>query len=214
MSQTPPPEQPYGTQPPYGSQQPYGAQPPYGAPAPQYAAPPPRRKRPRKIWFVIGGALIVLAPLIFVGALFTVLRPLTQEDAVFSASDSPVRVELPAGEERALFSSDAVGADCTATDGSGEEIEFRSVTGDFTYNEWTAVSRFDTGDGDLTFDCTSPFGDSELRIAQLPSTGTFVAGIVIGVVAPLVLGLIGLLMLIVTGVLYATGAPRKDPNAV
>lgn len=210
MSQSPPPP-PYGEQPPYGSQPPHGSQPPYGGQQPPYAAPPPRRRRPRKIWFVIGGALIVLAPIVFVGALFTVLRPLTQEDAVFAASDTPVQVDLPAGEERALFSSSGSGADCTATDGAGEQLGLRPVTGDFTYNEWTAMARFDTGDGDVTFECSDSRGVGErVRVAQLPSTGGFVAGIVVGVVAPLLLGGIGLLMLIVTAVLYATGAPRNE----
>lgn len=179
---------------------------------PQYAAPP-RRRRPRKIWFFIGGALIVLAPIIFVGALFTVLRPLTQEDAVFAVSDSPVQLDLPAGEERAVFSDRGVSADCSAVDGSGAELDFRPVSGDFTFNEWTAVSRFDTGDGDVTFTCEGLYPNSEVRIAQLPSTGVFVAGIVIGVVAPLVLGLVGFLMLIITAILYASGAPRTQPGA-
>ncbi len=187
MSQYPPP--------PYGAQQPY--------------AGPPRRQRPRALWFFVGGGLILLAPVIFVASLFTVLSPLMNEDAVFEAADSPVQVSLPAGEERALFSSGSV-ADCTATDGTGAEVEFRSVTGDFTINEWTAVARFDTGDGDLTFDCAeSPLGGDRLRIGELPSTGGFVAGTVVGIVVPLVLGLVGLLMLIVVTVLYATGAPRQ-----
>ena len=157
---------------------------------------------------------MLLAPIIFVGSLFTVLRPLTQEDAVFAAAETPVQVELPAGEERALFSNTGFSADCTAVDGSGADVTFRPVTGEFTFNEWSAVSRFDTGDGDLTFTCEGEFQDSEVRIAQLPSTGVFVAGIVIGIVAPLVLGLLGLLMLIVTAVLYGTGAPRQKPGAV
>lgn len=204
MSQSPP-------QPPYGEQPPYGSQPAYGGPPPPYAAPP-RRKRPRKIWFIVGGALVVLAPIIFVGALFTVLRPLTQEDAVFAVSDTPVQVDLPAGEERALFSDRGVSADCSAVDGADEAVQFRPVTGEFTFNEWTAVARFDTGDGDLTLTCEGLYPDSEVRIAQLPSTGGLVAGIVVGVVAPLVLGLLGVLMLIVTAILYATGAPRQEPG--
>ncbi len=186
--------------------------PPYAAPPPPYAAPPPRRKRPRKIWFLIGAALIVLAPLIFVGALFSVLRPLTQEDAVFSAGETPVQVDLPAGDERALFSTDGNAVVCTATDGSGQDLPLRGVSGEFTFNEWTAVARFDTGDGDVTFECDDLAAGTEIRIAQLPSTGVFVAGIVIGVVAPLVLGLVGFLMLIITAVLYASGAPRKEPG--
>lgn len=182
-------------------QPPYGAQPPY--------AGPPRRQRPRALWFFVGGGLILLAPVVFVASLFTVLSPLMNEDAVFEAADSPVQVSLPAGEERALFSSGGVTADCSATDGAGDEVEFRSVTGDFTINEWTAVARFDTGDGDLTFDCTGTSSGDRLRIGELPSTGGFVAGIVVGIVVPLVLGLVGLLMLIVVTVLYATGAPRE-----
>lgn len=193
-------------------QSPYGGQAPYGSTPPPPAAPQPRRKRPRTVWFFIGGTLLVLAPVIFVGALFTVLRPLTQEDAVFTVGDSPVQVDLTAGEERALFTDTGVSADCSAVDGSGEDVEFRPVTGEFTFNEWTAVARFDTGDGDVTFTCAGPDAGSELRIARLPSTGGFVTGLVIGVVAPLVLGGMGMLVLIVTAVLYATGAPRKEPD--
>ena len=91
-------------------------------------------------------------------------------------------------------------------------MEFRPVTGEFTFNEWTAVSRFDTGDGDVTFTCAGLNAGAEVRIAQLPSTGGFVTGIVIGVVAPLALGGMGMLVLVVTAVLYATGAPRKEPD--
>ena len=187
---------------------PYGGQPPHGSfPHPASA---PRRKRPSAVWFAVGAALLLLAPVVFVGALFTVLRPLTQEDAVFAAGDSPVRLDLDAGDERALF-TDGVSADCSATDGSGEAVELRPVTGEFTFNEWTAVSRFDTGDGDVTFTCAGLDGGSRLRIAQLPSTGGFVGGLVVGILAPLVLGAIGLLVLVVTAVLYATGAPRNEP---
>lgn len=195
---TQPPQPPYG-QPPQNPPGPSGWVPP---------PPPPKRQRPRAMWFFVAGALLVLAPLIFVGALFSVLRPLTQEDAVFAASDGPVQVDLPAGEERALFTDGTGGSQCRASDGAGE-LELRGVTGDFTYNEWTAVYRFDTGDGDVTLECDSTFGDERFRVAQLPSTGGFVAGIVIGIVAPLLLGAIGLIWLIVLAVLWGTGAPRQ-----
>jgi hypothetical protein len=197
MSQQPPPPP---QQPPYGGQPPYGAPPPYAA--------PPKKPRPRALWFVVGGVLLVLAPLVFVGALFSVLRPLTQEDAVFRADETPITVELPANEERAVFNDPSEPADCTAVDGSGQEIEFRSVTGEFTYNEWTAVGRFDTGDGEVTFECGGTSPASEIRIAQLPSTGTFIAGLLVGLIVPLVLGLVGIVILIVTGVLWATRPPR------
>jgi hypothetical protein len=157
---------------------------------------------------VVSGVLIVLAPLVFVGALYTVLRPLTQEDGVFPADGQEHSVSSEAGEERALFSEDGAVVRCTAVDGSGTQVEFRSVLGDFNYNEWQAGARFDTGDGDLRFTCDSASGDVDVRIARLPSTGGFVAGLVIGIIGPIVLGLIGIVMLVITGILWATGAPR------
>lgn len=197
MSQQPPPPP---QQPPYGGQPPYGAPPPYAA--------PPKKPRPRALWFVVGGVLLVLAPLVFVGALFSVLRPLTQEDAVFAADGQPHQVSVDADAERALFSEDGSPVSCSATDGSGEEIEFRNVTGEFTINEWQALGRFDTGDGELTFTCENASG-SDVRIAQLPSTATFVVGLLVGLIVPLVLGLAGIVILIVTGVLFATRPPRS-----
>ena len=188
------------------------SQPPYGPPpTPGWTPPPPppRRQRPRVLWFFVAGAMILAAPLIFAGALFTVLRPLTQEDAVFAVAESPVQVDLPAGEERALFSTEGLSADCAVTDGSGRPVDLRPVTGEFNYNEWTAVWRFDTGDGDLTFDCTGVTGHEEIRIAQLPSTGGFVIGILVGVIGPLLVGGSGLIMLVIVTILWATGAPRQ-----
>ena len=178
-------------------------QPPYAGPT-----PPPRRERPRKAWFFVGGGLILLAFVVFGGALVLTLWPLTQEDASFAASDTPVEVHLPADTERALFANTGFSVDCTATDGAGAEVEFRPVTGELTVNQWTALSRFDTGDGNLTFDCVETSPGSQVRIGDLPSAGGFVAGLVVGILVPLVLGLIGLVMLIVTSIRWATGAPR------
>lgn len=190
------------TQPPYGP-------PPPGTPPPGWTPPPPprRRQKPRVRWFVVAGVMIVAAPVIFAGALFTVLRPLTQEDAVLGAGQQ-VQVDLPAGEERAVFTDGPGPVGCTATDGSGADLPMRPVSGDFSYNEWTAAYRFDTGDGRVTLECSGSFAD-RFRVAQLPSTGGFVAGIVVGIVGPLLIGGAGLVLLVVLIVLYATGAPRE-----
>lgn len=157
--------------------------------------------------------MLVLAPVVFVAALFTVLSPLFNEDAVFSAADSPVQVQLPAGEERGLFIDAFAQVDCAVTDGSGAEVRLRPVSGDFSVNEWMATARFDTSDGDLTFDCGGVTPDAQIRIGELPSTGGFVAGIAIGLIVPLLLGVTGVLLLIILTVLYATGAPRDETPA-
>ena len=185
-------------------------QPPYPPQPPPYAGPPPapRRPRPRKVWFFVGGGLMVLAFVLFVGTLILVFGMFLRADAAFAASETPVEVELPAGTERALYANTGFSVDCTATDGTGAEVEFRPVAGEFTFNQWTAVSRFDTGDGNLTFDCVETSPGSQVRIGDLPSAGGFVAGLVVGILVPLVLGLIGLVMLIVTSIRWATGTPR------
>jgi hypothetical protein len=159
---------------------------------------------------VIGGVLLVLAPIVFVGALFLTLRPLMAEDAVFAADGKAHQVDLPAGEERAIY-LDSAFADtaCEVTDGAGDPVDLRSPGGDFTYNEWTATDRFDTGDGNLTFTCTGSDPADRVRIASVPSVGGLIGGVVGAVLLPLLLGLAGLVVLVVTGILWATGAPRQ-----
>lgn len=187
--------------------------PPYGAYPPPYAAPPSRRPRPRARWFVVGGVLLVLAPVVFVGALFLTLRPLMAEDAVFAADGQPHQVQLPAGEERAIYLDGAlVDTTCEVTDGAGNPVDLRSPGGDFSYNEWEATDRFDTSDGDLTFTCTGSDPTDRVRIASIPSVGGLIGGVVGAVLLPLLLGLAGLTTLVVTGVLWATGAAPRPPR--
>lgn len=175
---------------------------------PGYGPAPVQKHRPRPRWFVIGGALLVLAATAFVVGLFTVLRPLTQEDAVISPDDGSVTVDVPAGEERALFTRSGYGTSgaCLVTDEDGDRPRLRSISGDFTYNEWTAENRFDTGAGDVVVDCSAA-GES-VRVGQVPSTGAFVVGLLVAILGPIVLGLAGLVVLVVTGILYATRPAR------
>ena len=181
---------------------------------PSYAPPPaPRQKyRPRARWFVVGVALLVLAGVVFVGGLFLVLRPLTQEDAVITAGAGPTTLDVPAGEERAIFNRDGERVDCSVTDSEGTSLELRPVSGDFTYNEWTAEDRFDTGSGDVVVECASSIEDAEARVGQVPSTGGFVVGLLVAILGPLVLGLAGLVVLVVTGILYAVRPARPDAS--
>jgi hypothetical protein len=160
---------------------------------------------------VVGGVLLVLAPVVFALSLWLTLRPLAQEDAVVPADGSTTQVSLPAGEERALYREIGSAARCEITDGSGKTLDQRPVSGDFTYNEWRAVSRFDTGDGDLSFTCDG-FPDGRVRVGGLPTTEGFVSGLLIGILVPLALGIAGLVVLVVTGILFATGRPRHEPE--
>ncbi len=195
---TPPPDQP-----PYGA--PYGASsqaPPYGA--------PPVKYRPKARWFVLGAALVLAAVLLFAAALFAILGPLFHVDAVFPASE-PHTINVPAHSERALYTDGGGGLTCSAVDGTGAVLPLRLVTGSFTVNEWEAVSRFDTGDGEVTLDCGMTGDSSRVRVGELPSTGTFVVGLLVGILGPVVLGLAGGLILVITFVRYLR-RPARPPR--
>jgi hypothetical protein len=175
--------------------------------------PQPTRFRPRARWWVVGGVLLVLAPIVFVASLFTVLGPLFREDAVFPADGEPHQVSLAAGEERALFTPQGATVRCSSVDSSGADVELRSVGGDFTVNEWQAVARFDTGDGDVTFTCEGTAMTDQVRVGSLPTGATFVVGLLVGILVPLALGTSGLVVLVVTGVLHATRPPRPASSS-
>ncbi|MEO9324912.1 hypothetical protein ABFT23_15565 [Nocardioides sp. C4-1] len=180
---------------------------------PAYGPPPRRKYRPRARWFVVGGVLLVLAVVVFVAALVWVLRPLTQEDAVFAAADGPVTLDLPADERRGIYQRDGEPVRCTAATPDGATIEVSRVTADVTYDEWTAVEQLTTGDGGVVLTCESDVEGAEVRVAGVPSTGGIVAGVVVGVVGPLLLGGAGFVVLLVTTILWATrpARPRGGP---
>ena len=191
----PPYEQPY---------QPPNQAPPYGA--------APVKYRPRARWFVIGAGLVLAAIALFAAALVAILGPLFHEDAVFPASE-PHTINVPAHSQRALYSDGDSGLTCSAVDGTGAVLPLRLVTGHFTVNQWTAVFRFDTGDGEVTLDCGLTGDASQVRVGELPSTGTFVIGLVVGILGPLALGLAGALILVVTFIRHLTRQPRpKAPE--
>lgn len=168
----------------------------------------PTRYRPKPRWWVIGGALLVLAPIVLVASIFTVLAPLFQEDAVLPADGRPHQVSVAAGEERTLFTPQGSSATCSVADGSGADLRLSRVNGEFTVNEWVAVASFDTGDGDLTVTCDGGGMTGEVRVGSLPEGSTFVVGLLVGILVPIALGGAGLVVLIVTAVLYA-GRPAR-----
>lgn len=154
----------------------------------------------------------MLAGVAFVAGLFLALRPLTQQAAVFTAGSAPVRLEVPAGEERAIYVREGTAAQCRLTDSSGRQLGLRPVTGRFTYNEWVAVQRFDTGTGHVTATCTTVPPGASVRIGSLPSIGAFAGGILLSVVGPIALALAGTVVLVVTAVRWFT-ATGQSPQA-
>lgn len=198
MSQYPPP--------PYGAQTP----PPYGAPL---APPPPRRPRPSGWWFVVGGGLILAGIAIGIGLFVWTLKGFLETDATVPADGAAHAVLLEPGEEKMLWVHEYDAARCSLVDrATGEEVTYSPVTGSFTRSsggsgEWVGDRLFDSGSGQLEVTCDRSGGPAQ--IGPAPEIGTFVGGIFATILAPVLLGAVGLIVLIVTGVKFANGAPRK-----
>lgn len=198
MSQYPPP--------PYGAP----ASPPYGVPLPP---PPPRRPRPSGWWFVVGGGLILAGIAIGIGLFVWTLKGFLETDATVPADGRQHAVSVGTDGDRMLWVHPFDRADCTIADrATGQEVTYSPVTGSFTRSsgssgEWVADRRFDPGSGDLIVMCTPKGGPVE--IGPAPEIGTFVGGIFATILAPVLLGAAGLIVLIVTGVKFANGAPRR-----
>lgn len=184
-------------------------------PTPPYGAPPPkRRRRPSAWWFVVGGGLVVVAIVAFVGLFAWTLTGFLDTDATVDADGRPETVRLEGDDRRMLWLQDDVAQTCGVADpDTGDEIPTRTVTGDFTRSEgddgWTGALTFGPGSGRVEITCT---GGGTAIVGPAPAIGSFVTGLLATIFVPLLLGGTGLVVLIVTGVLFATGRPRKDPS--
>ncbi len=143
--------------------------------------------------------MMLLGVAVLVGGILLVWQPFISSDAVIAADGGQHTVELPAGEERGLFLRSSGPATCTAVDGDGQPVAFRSLRGaSYTVNDWEGTDRFDTGSGELTFTCESPVEGAEVRIGPMPGIGGMIGGTFAAIGGALLLGIGGLALLVVT----------------
>jgi hypothetical protein len=160
----------------------------------------------------VGGILVVLAPVIFAVSLFLTERPLDLTEAKFFADGVDYPLSVPAGEKQNIFApSNVTDIDCKITDSAGKEVPLEPVLVDSTYSsgreEFTAIASFRSEDSELSIQC-SELADSPVRIGQAASLRRLLTGLTIGIVVPLIIGTAGLLILIATGIRYASRPPR------
>lgn len=183
-------------------------------PTPPYdARPRERRRRPSGWWFVVGGVLVLVAIVAFVALFAWTLTGFLDTDAKVAADGRAETVRLEGDDRRMLWLEDGLSQTCVVTDpASGEEVATRSVTGDFSRSEgdtgWTGSVTFAPGSGSVEVTCT---GGGSVVVGPAPAIGSFVVGLLATILVPLLLGGSGVVVLIVTGVLFATGRPRHDP---
>lgn len=186
--------------------------------------PLPRKHRPSWVWFLVGGVLMVVGAVAAVAIFVWTVAAFFTTDARVPVDGQPHRVSVPTDGDRMLWrSSDLFDPGCTVVDNaSGAEVRLRPVGSQLTRDtgdgELTAAYRFDPGSGDLAVTCTTStrsgdpdwqmgWGD-DVVIGPAPTVGGVLGGLAATIAVGAVLGLGGLVMVIVTGVLWATRPAR------
>jgi hypothetical protein len=218
MSLQPPPYgPPHG--PPHGPPQgpPHG--PGEGAPSgyPPGQQPHPRKTRPSAWWFGLGLALIGAAVVAGVALFVWTLHGFLATDVDIARDGRPHRVEVSTDGDRMLWAPEYASTPaCRVVDrATGDEVPLRGAGGDFRRSDggagdWRGLWRFDPGSGSLEITCdqTGSRPSSTVEIGPSPRIGSFLLGILATILVPAVLGLSGVVVLIVTGILYSTRPAR------
>lgn len=167
----------------------------------------PSERRPSVLWFVVGAVLMLVAAAAFAGGLFWTIRSSGGTDAVLTADGMPVAVSAPAGQRRMVYVVDgAAAATCTVADGTGLPRTPHPATGRTRVTtrgeQWIGVATFDSGDGRLTVACFAA-DRGQVRIGD-PLGAAFVGRLLATILVPLLVGGLGLVILIVTSIRFAT----------
>ncbi len=200
MSSAPPPAGP-----------PYGYQPAYPR--------PPQKYRPSAWWFVLGIGLVVMGIGIAVGIFIWLLAAFLHFDATIDADGQPRNVTVGTDRDRMLW-MDSGSQRCRVVDlDTGQPIPLRPVDGDFSRSDgngdFEGLLRFDPRSGHLQITCVQTDGSAPgtVLIGPVPRIGSLVAGVLLVIFVPAVLGLAGLIVIIVTGVLWSSRQPRPQAAA-
>ncbi len=187
--------------------------PPYAAGPAGPAGPDPRRPRPSGWWFVLGGALLVGAVAAGVALLLWTLSSFMETDATVPADGVAHPVSVPADGDRVLWFPAGTRLTCRVVDSeAGQDVALGAVSGSFEKSDgdgdWFAARRFDPGSGELDVTCASPGARPDVQVGPAPDIGGFLRSIALTVTVPLLMGLAGLVVLLVTAVRWATGRLR------
>jgi hypothetical protein len=181
---------------------------PSGYPAGQ----PPRapRKRPSAWWFGLGIGLLVAAAVAGVGLFVWTLHGFLDTDARIHADGRVHRVSVGTGDQLMAWVEDGTGDSCSILDTeTGEPVPRQSTGGSYTRSDsggdWHGAFRFDPGSGELEITCD---GQGTVLLGAAPRFGSFFLSILATILVPGFLGLAGVVVLIVTGILWSTRPAR------
>jgi hypothetical protein len=177
------------------------------------AAPaPPEKVRPSWWWFVLGGGLLVAAVASGIGLFVWTLSSFLATDVSVPADGAAHTVDVGTDGDRMLWFDERYDEPtCSLADaGTREPVaglrgpsgEFRRSTGG---ESWHGAYVFEPGSGRVEVTCTAvETAPVEVEIGPAPSLGSFGIGLLLTIVVPLVLGGAGLVVLLVTGILWSS----------
>ncbi len=182
--------------------------PPYGAPPPG-SSPASGKPRPSRWWFALGAGLLLAAVVLGVLTIIRAVGALVEVDATIQPGEM-VTVEVD-GARRLVWADPARPAACLLVDPStGQEVPTSPPGATYTKSigsqEWQGIAQFTPTATSVVVTCRPRGGP--LQIGPAPDVGGL-RGVLIGVGLPLLLGLGGLLVLVVTGILTATRPARS-----
>lgn len=183
-------------------------------PLPHPAALPPRKPRPRAVWWFVGGGLLVLGIISFVVLLLLTLGRATGTDVTGQlGAQGEAVLTVPTDERRMLFlAANGAGATCqlVTQDGRPLELDRSAVSTTVTVDgvQWYGIGTFTSPDSEILALCDAIPGTG-YRVGE-PLGATFVGGILATIFVPMALGGLGLIVLLVTAVLWFTRAPRSQ----
>ncbi|GAA1924735.1 hypothetical protein GCM10009737_28090 [Nocardioides lentus] len=157
--------------------------------------------------------MVLVGIVLAVGGFVTTLGAATDVDGVVPVDGAPHQVTLDGSRDRLLMHPEGSPApDCAVRDDDGAELALEPPSGRVTYGDaggswvgWAVVAP--TG-ASLELTCTGAEG-LEVRVSPDPGGPGPIVGGVLSTVGGIGLALLGVVVLALVAVLYATGAPRS-----
>jgi hypothetical protein len=186
---------------------------------PSLPTPPrtPTRVRPSAWWFALGGGLLVAAVVSGFALFAWTLSGFLSTDSSVPVDGAPHPVAVEHDDDLMLWADETVVTPtCTVVDvATGTTLPQRRPTGEFRRSvdgegDWLGVAVVDGGVNELQVTCEQPSTPvATVEIGPVPHLGSFGLGLAATIVVPLLLGGLGLLVLLVTGILWSTRATTR-----
>ena len=187
---------------------------PYGASGSYGGGPVPRRReRPGVRWFVLGALLLVAGLVLSVSAIVLSVAAFARVEARVPADGVSRTIPVEQGAEYLLWKRPGESEACTVVDATSRTdvpvrgLGFTSYTRDLGSGSWEGSRTFTARSSTIEITCAP--GTSAVEVGEKPRVHTLVGGILLGLVLPILLPVVGFVLLLVVGILYAVRSPRR-----